>query len=1214
MPKSDFLIVGLGASAGGIKACREFFAHVPRNTGIGWVVILHLSPDHDSQLAEVLQGSTALPVTQVRDRVRVEPAHVYVIPPNRSLSISDGHLVLSEVTADEQRRSPVDTFFRTLAETQGPRAGCIVLSGTGANGSLGLKYVKEHGGICLAQDPDEAEYDDMPKHAIATGGVDAVLRVAEMPARLVAYSRTCAALVDTETVPQASSEVEARALREIFAIVRTRTGHDFSGYKRPTVMRRIGRRMALHQVTDLAAYASLLRDRAEEPVALLNDFLIGVTSFFRDREAFALLERVIVPRLFERKDPEDQVRVWVPGCSTGEEAYSIAMLLSEYVAGAPGSPSLQLFATDIDERAIAVAREGRYTESDVADVSPERLAQFFVKDTDGYRVRKELRERVLFAHHNLLRDPPFAHLELVSCRNLLIYLDRPAQQRMLEILHFALRPGGYLFLGSSEAVEGAGDLFVSVDREAHIFQSRAVRSRVAVPVPDLAPAVRADAHPPATRAGDERPQVRVSYADLHHRLLEEYAPTSLVVNEGHEIVHLTEHAGRYLQFAAGEPSHDLLKAILPELRLELRTALYQAARQRSPVRSVGLPVRIDGRTTTVTLVVRPVLREEDTARGFFLVLFEEAAPGVAALERPAATTLDPSGTARQLEAELVRVKGQLRATVEQHETQAEELKASNEELQAMNEELRTVNQELKNKIEELSHANTDVQNLINSTEIGTVFLDRSARIKLYTPRARDVFTVIPSDRGRPLSDINSHLIDVDLRADVQRVLDRLERIEREVATRDGRWLLMHAGPYRTAEDRIEGVVLTFLDITERKRAEERLRQSETRLRLMIESAADYAILTTDVDGRIDTWNPGAARMFGYAEEEVVGRSADILFAPEDRQQGAAGDEMRQAREHGRGSDERWHVRKDGSRFYVSGIMTPLRGSTGELMGYVKIARDLTERKHWEDTLQRTHDELERRVADRTRDLESANRSLDTELKERRAAEERTRRLLTRLISVQEDERRRIALDLHDHLGQQITAVRLKLESVMAAAATAGAAFGEQLQELHALTTRVDRDLDFLTWELRPAGLDDVGLVATLNNYVANWSRNYGTGAEFHSSGLDHQRLGFDVETNLYRIAQEALNNVTKHARATHVGVLLERRPDALVLIVEDDGQGFADDAVHASLEGPGRGLGLVGMRERAALIGGRLDIETAPGRGTTVIVQLPLPDVPAYHA
>jgi PAS domain S-box-containing protein len=581
--------------------------------------------------------------------------------------------------------------------------------------------------------------------------------------------------------------------------------------------------------------------------------------------------------------------------------------------------------------------------------------------------------------------------------------------------------------------------------------------------------------------------------------------------------------------------------------------------------------------------------------------------------------------AQQLEAELVRVKSQLRATVEQHETQAEELKASNEELQAMNEELRssaeeletskeelqslneelrTVNQELKVKIEEQAQANDDIQNLINSTEIGTIFLDRSSRIELWTPRARDVFNVIPADRGRSLFDISHRLVDVDLRADVERVLDRLERVEREVQTSAGRWYVMHVLPYRTAEDRIDGAVVTFLDITDRRNAEARLRESENRLRLLVDSVSDYAIFTTDVAGRIDSWNPGAARMFGYAEDEAIGQPSGIVFAREDRDARVSEEEMRQAREQGRAIDERWHERKDGSRFYVSGTLTTLRDAGGTVLGYVKVARDLTERKRWEDTLQRAHSELEQRVAERTRDLEAANALLDKQLHERREAEQRVRRLLSRLVNVQEDERRRIARDLHDHLGQQMTAVRLKVE-LLTSLAEHDDQIRDRLKEAREIITRIDRDIDFLTWELRPAVLDDLGLVAALGNFVEEWSANYLIPADFHTSGLDSQRLGFEVETNLYRIAQEALNNVFKHAQATRADVMLERRDGELVLVIEDNGTGFSLPEA-AGTDGRDRGLGLNGMQERAAYVGGSLEIETAPGHGTTVFVRVPL--------
>ena len=1337
MASEDFLIVGLGASAGGIKAFREFFQHVPDKSGAAYVVILHLSPEHESRLAEVLQVVTSMPVRQVHDRVHVQPDHVYVIPPSQSLGMVDGYLALSPLLRLEERRAPIDIFFRTLGEAHGRRAVTVVLSGTGADGSMGMKRVKECGGVCFVQDPEEAEHGDMPRACIATALVDQVLEVARIPERIVAYYRSLHE-IELPDRPDEPIETDDEGLREIFSLLRQRTGHDFTNYKRSTVLRRIERRLGVHGIRTVRSYAQFIRDHPTESQALLKDLLISVTNFFRDRDAFEKLEELIVPRLFQGRTEDDQVRVWVPGCATGEEAYSLAMLLAERSTNAPGAPAIQVFATDIDEAAIATAREGTYTINDAADVSPERLERFFIKTGDVYRVRKELRDIVLFAHHNLIKDSPFSHLDLVSCRNLLIYLNRTAQQRVMDLLHFALNPGGYLFLGSSEAVDGASDLFLSVDKDAHIFQSRPVGSRLAMPIPDLlgTPRIRYDQL--TSTAPEARVRERLSYADLHQRLLEEYAPPSVIVNEEHEILHLSERAGRYLHFAGGEPSHNLLRAVRPELRIELRSALYLAAQDKAPVEARGLTFDEGGTRVTVDVSVRPVLREDDVARGFFLVVFREATE---AERREAETPVSRIEPAVHLEQELVRLKTQLRATIDQHDTQAEELKASNQELQAMNEELRssaeeletskeelqsvneeltTVNQELKIKVEEQAQANNDIQNLINSSDIGAIFLDRSGRIKLFTPRMRDTFSLIAGDRGRPLTDITTMLVDQDLPADVARVLERLERVEREVATRDGRWHLMRALPYRTAEDRIDGVVLTFVDITERRRTEERLRQSEARLsaiveqsaagiasagvdgrltfanrkladllgyspgtllgvslidlvaagerqdieqqftrltqhglafqtvkpliaktgatvwanltgsairdesgvvqsavlvlvdvtetrraeaasrlsddrlRLVVESVKEYFILTIDPRGIFDGWTSAAARAFGYTEEEAIGQHVSLVFTEEDRKAGVPEQELQTARDHGVATDERWHRRKDGSLFYVTGTVSPLLDAEGKVTGFVKIARDLTERKQYEDALRQAHDVLEDRVLERTRDLE-------LEIRERRANEGRVRRLLQRLVTVQEDERRRIARDLHDHLGQQMTALRLNLAAIKDR--PEDRAVAELAQKADELAEQLDADVDFLAWELRPAALDDVGLADTLRRFVQEWSSHYGISVDFHTAGLDGQRLPAVVETNLYRIAQEAMNNVYKHARASHVDIILERRGPQVVLILEDDGVGF--DAAQAAEDSDGKELGLSGMRERATLVGGTLDLETTAGKGTTVFVRVP---------
>ncbi|MDT7688893.1 MAG: two-component system, chemotaxis family, CheB/CheR fusion protein [Acidobacteriota bacterium] len=1228
----DFLVVGLGASAGGIKAFKEFFVNVPPESGMAYVVILHLSPEHESHLAEVLQFATKMPVTQVQDAVKIEPNHVYVIPPNKSLAMGDGHLALSEITRVEERRAPVDIFFRTLAMSKNAHAVCVVLSGTGPDGSMGMKRVKEMGGICLVQEPSEAEYSDMPRNSMATGLVDYVLPVAEIPRKIIAYKERFGQTSIAAELRE-HPETEEQTMRDIFTQLRVRTGHDFSNYKRPTVLRRIERRINVHELDGLRSYARFMREHKAEAHALLKDLLISVTNFFRDCEAFETLERVVISRLFKGKGAQDQVRVWVAGCATGEEAYTLAMLLTEFAEGLSSTSAIQVFATDIDEQAIATAREGFYTGADVADISPVRLRRFFTKEPDGYRVRRELRERVLFAHHNLIKDPPFSHLDLVTCRNLLIYLNRAAQERVMQVFHFALNPGGFLFLGTSESTDGSSDLFTSFDKEAHIYKSRPAPARLPAPAYDMSfpggrrAAGRGDfvlAESAERRVREQRVQElraldRLSYADLHQRLVEQYGPPSVVVNEEYDIVHLSERAGRYMQVAGGEASHNLLKLVRPEIRLELRTALYQAVQNRTNVEAHGVAVNFDGGTRLVNLLVRPVLSEDDSARGFILVLFEDEGENTSDSADAVEMVNAGEPAARRLEDELVRVKAQLRATVEQYETQTEELKASNEELQAMNEELRstaeeletskeelqsvneelmTVNQELKIKIEELSQANNDFRNLMNSTDIGTIFLDRGLRVKLFTPGARDLYNLLPSDVGRPLSDITGQIVDGDSTASIERVLDTLQPIQREIRTRAGRWYLMNILPYRTAEDRIEGVIVTFVDITQRKVAEEQLSASEERLRLLIESVTDYAIIIQDVEGRIEIWNPGAEHVFGYTQAEAIGQSIAMIFTPEDREQGAHLAEMSTAREHGCANDERWHVRKDGSRFYASGVLTVLRD--GALMGYAKIARDLTESKLAEEALRLAHEELERRVAARTGELAQANEALRVENAERRRVERARLQLLRKLVRTQEDERRRIAREIHDHLGQQSTALRLNLEALKESC-KAYEGLCEPIAQTEAIAARLDADVDFLAWELRPASLDDIGLAAALAAFVKDWSKHFEIAADYHSSDMDKDRPSPETETCLYRIAQEALNNTYKHAQATRVDVLLERRDGHVVLIVEDNGVGFNPAETEAAQEG----LGLLGMRERAALVGGTLEIESAPDEGTTIFARVP---------
>ena len=1212
-PSQKLLVVGLGASAGGIEALRAFFAKVPQRSGSAYVVILHLSPNHDSKLAEVLQMTADIPVTQVSEAVRIQADHVYVVPPNRRLDVVDGMLEVLEITHHEERRSPVDVFFRALADAYGSRAVCVVLSGTGSNGSAGLKRVKEYGGLTIAQTPTEAAYVDMPTNAIATGLVDLVLPVADMPAKIADYHQRLQQY-DGGSPGGAESVDESDALRDVLSLLRVRTGHDFVNYKAGTVIRRIQRRMNVAGVASLGAYARLVREQPDEAVTLMKDLLISVTHFFRDVDAFKALEERVIKRLFDSKGPDDQVRIWVPGCATGEEAYSVAMLLAEYVEGRNDLPGVQVFATDLDEDAIAAAREGFYTDADVADLPEERLKHFFHREGTGYRIRRELRETMLFAHHNVLKDPPFSHLDLISCRNLLIYLNRTAQQRILETFHFALRPGGYLLLGPSESPDSAADLFVAVDRKMNLYETRMVTTRLVVPEAQKITLPRA-----LVRAPESRPVERFAPLDAHHRLLEEYAPPSLIVTEDHTLVHMSSRAARYLQMTAGEPSRDVLKLIKPDLRVELRTALYQSSKSRSSVEVANLPVVIDGVEHRLNLIVRPVLRADDPARGFFLVLFADQDGSDQPPREVTQVDPTPEPMAIQLEEELSQVKTQLRTVVEQYEAQveeaqasaeehqamneelrssAEELETSKEELQSVNEELTTVNQELKIKIEELRLSNNDLKNLINSTDIATLFLDRSLRLKLTTPRAQDIFNVLRTDVGRPLSDITSRLVDERFEDDLRQALDHLRPIDREVRSADGRWYLMRIRPYRTTDDRIDGIVLMFEDVTARRLAELEVRLSEERMRLLIDSATDYAIVTITDEGTIDSWNTGAQRMFGYASEEIVGRSFEVLFTPDDRAAGVPAAELAQARRDGRALDERQYLRGDGTLFSCSAVTTRL--GEGARLGFATIARDLTGQQRAADALRNAYGELDARVATRTTELE-------TSVKELQSSQHHVVNLLRKVVTAQEDERGRIARNLHDQLGQRLTALRLSLERIQQRVSDGPR---EDVDRALDMTHQIDADVGFLAWELRPAVLDHLGLGIALPRYVREWSQHYGVEVAYRGDGFQAGQISHEAEVALYRIAQEALTNIAKHAHASRVDVMLEKRGGSVVLVVEDDGVGFdPDDA-----EIKERGIGLLGMRERAGLIGADLQVESTTGDGTSIFVRHAIPDAPSGDA
>lgn len=1000
------IVAGLVASAGGLEAFKDFFEAMPADSGMAFVLIPHLDPRHESLMAPLLGRHTAMPVTEAQDGQRLAANHVYVIPPDHDLSLREGVIKLSAPPARDTGKTAIDPFLRSLADDQQERAVGIILSGTGTHGSLGLKAIKAAGGMAMVQEPSSAEYDRMPLSAVDTGLADYVLLPGRMPEELIKYARHVTAGAAAPSEPSAAQD----DLAQVMALLRARSRFDFRAYRKRMLLRRVHRRMGLSHLDQLADYLALLRDKPEELGQLCKDLLISVTSFFRDPEMFHVMETRVVPELIDRRDTDTPVRVWVPGCATGEEAYSIAMLLIERVAATGKTCPIQVFATDVDADAIEVGRRGVYPEIEVAELGQLRLERFFTRrDAHNVQVSRQLRETVLFAQQNILADAPFSRLDMVSCRNLFIYLEPETQQKLLQLFHFALGEDGYLVLGPSESVGRHADLFHPVSKKWRVFRriSTGRPTRAGFPI-------QASGHKRSLPTVPSLASLPGNLADITCKvLLEDYAPAAVVINRRYEVLHYSGPTELYLQQPGGLPTHDLLTLSVAGLRPRIRAAVIKAIDEAARVDVGGIRIERAGKPVLVRLAVHP-LPGQLTGEGGFLVTFRDEpdmhqAAGAEAGAEPAWTD---EQLVRQLEYELKTSREELQSIIEELESSNEELKASNEEvmsmneelqsaneeletskeeLQSLNEELSTVNSQLRDKVDELEDSNNDMTNLLASVDNATLFLGTDHSIQRYTPSATRLFNLIATDIGRPIDHITARVDDPELSRDIDQVLQNLMPCEREVSRDDAQWFLRRITPYRTADNHISGVVLTLTDITlikqaeldlrslaerleqgvaertadleaemkERQLAERALRASERKFRTLFQDAPVGIVQADPHDGRFLLVNPRFCSMTGYSESELLGKPFSEFTYPEDR---ALSEEA--FVNLGRGSipdyqAEKRYIRKDGTTLWGDLKVILVRDPQGQPLHTLAVISDITEHKQLQEKLAEHSAQLQR---------------------------------------------------------------------------------------------------------------------------------------------------------------------------------------------------------------------------------------------------------------
>lgn len=1181
------LIIGIGASAGGLDAFRAFFSKMPKNTGMAFILLPHLDPNHHSLMAPLLASKINMPVIEVEDDMLVEANHVYTLPPSKEVTITALHLHLNDIAQPRQQWTAIEHFLSSLAKDQGERSVAIILSGTGCHGTLSFRDIKLAGGMIIAQDPATTPHSQMPQNAIDTGLVDLIVAPENMPAILIEY----ASHPYLEKTTNYITEEILQNMYRILAYLRTRIKYDFSGYRKNMLLRRIQRRMCVNQTNTLEQYYHFLKATPEEAMSLNKDLLIGVTAFFRDEDAFKILAQDVLPELISTCTEAEPIRVWVPACATGEEVYTITMLIFEAFEQAEKPVTAQIFASDIDEHSLKIAREGIYPKSIISDISPERLARFFELNAKGdYQIKKTLRETIIFATQNLISDTPFSRLNLISCRNLFIYLQPELQSNVLNTFHFALKHDGILVLGPSESLGNNKNQFETLSKKWRIFKSvktvKTVKStnKLSVSFPTECHANTSfQTSNNATTMNYHAPSP-TRFAELVNRdLLEEYAPAAVLINRVYEILHFQGPTVNFLEFPKGTPTHDLITLVREGLRARIRTAVDYVLKENQPIVDLDAKVKRNGQYVPCTLTIRPVF-DPKFPNDLLLITFEEKQSSASNKVIPSTThnlTSNNSSIIEQLEYELNATREDLHSTVEELESSNEELKASNEEvmsmneelqsaneeletskeeLQSMNEELNTVNSELQFKVEELEKSYDDTQNLLSSTDIATLFLDRKLQIRLFNPSIGALLNLRESDIGRSISDFSSKVANNDLLHDAHQVLEKLTPIEKDVwSTNDSkinRCYLRRIVPYRTVDDHIKGVVITFVEITERYQQERCLEQCvqertkalherEARLSIIMKYASE-AIVVMDDSGAITDFNQAAENMFGYQFNEISGKNIEKLIPSEEFEHHNVGNKT----EHNINSNvialapqELKAVRKDGGEFPIK-LSTTLIEENNLCIGIIVDLSEISVLKK-------------------------------------------------AIIDISTSEQEKIGREVHDNLGQRLTGINLLASNLKRNLKIDDEKNSKTLDQIIEQISIAIGETRNVSHGLSPILFPPQKLQEALIKLTKMADK-----ANIKSQFAFSKTLKVPDNTTaiqVYRIAQEAINNAIKHAQASKITLKLKTHLNKMMLEIQDNGIGIDLKENNADL-----GIGLKIMQYRASSINASLFIESSPEHGTTV--------------